>query len=216
MAAPYSTIGPYQHGVWLVSHADGSNPRIVDHSHLPTGSQWRYYWLGATSSQAASRINGALSALGVNTDPLKIPVSAPSQFHISKISSGDPLGLAGPIPGVVSGEAKGVGQAITSVADFLSFIAWIFHPHNFLRAAEFVVGIITMFYGLHMLIRLGIRSRSSHRTTVRSLATALFPEARAARAGRRAGRVQGTRDYHYREQRRATHEQHRANAESTA
>jgi hypothetical protein len=57
----YQTIGPYRRGVWLVSK--GGSASIVDRAHLPTGSGYKYYWLGGSVDQAANRIGDALPKL---------------------------------------------------------------------------------------------------------------------------------------------------------
>lgn len=51
----------------------------------------------------------------------------------------------------VGPQLSGISDLIQSVQDFLSYIAWLFHPLNFLRAAEFLLGIIVAGYGVWLL-----------------------------------------------------------------
>lgn len=51
----------------------------------------------------------------------------------------------------VGPQLSGISDLIQSVQDFLSYIAWLFHPLNFLRAAEFLLGIIVSGYGVWLL-----------------------------------------------------------------
>lgn len=48
-----------------------------------------------------------------------------------------------------TGLFRSIAGAINSTADFLKFIAWIFHPRNLLRDVEFLVGITMMAFGIH-------------------------------------------------------------------
>src|SRR5215469_15705073 len=65
--APYSVVGNYRGGVWLVaqhSSTQGNVAMVVDRAHLPkVGTGWQYYWLGSNQAQASSRILDALTAL---------------------------------------------------------------------------------------------------------------------------------------------------------
>jgi hypothetical protein len=47
---------------------------------------------------------------------------------------------------------KDSAKAVKDTADFLKWIAWIFHPKNVLRAVEFVTGLTLMGFGLHTLM----------------------------------------------------------------
>ena len=104
---------------------------------------------------------------------------------------------------LIAGAVSNIGSTL----DFLKFIAQIFHPGNILRAVEFLVGLGTMFYGLHLLIGNARRSSSTHRGGVmRSLfnMTPIGREASFARArsrGKRAGQTQAERDVAYRQAR---------------
>lgn len=56
-----------------------------------------------------------------------------------------------------------VAGGISDVAGFLKFVAWIFHPRNLLRAAEFVTGLILMGFGLQASMQAFRESRGSGR-----------------------------------------------------
>lgn len=171
----YNTVGRYTTGVWLVKFPNGT-AGLYQRGQLPKpDGHIMYYWVGATQQQIDARITDAMSALGVTIDQLPGGITGGKFGPASNVQ-----GLTG-IPG-------GIASAITSAGDFLSFISWIFHPVNLLRAVEFVTGIAMMAFGVHTLMRMAMRSSRTHRTSLRSLALNLFPETRALRRGRRAGR----------------------------
>jgi hypothetical protein len=78
----------------------------------------------------------ATNGVGGPTDFVSLGSTITSALGLSSVAS---------IPGQVA-------SSITDVGTFLSWIAWIFHPRNILRAVEFLTGIAVMFYGLHSVL----------------------------------------------------------------
>lgn len=219
--APYSVIGPYTHGVWLVALKNNAFA-LMDRAHLPKPSAGiRYYWLGTTVTEVQDRYPGAIGSLHL---PL---LNVPSASAIQSALNGKVIGISGPsagqVPGVPGGSSPNypgavpppsptqvgvpnpvaaLADAINGIVDFLKFIAWIFHPVNLLRAVEFLTGIGLMFYGLSVLVKGAVRSSATHRTSVIGGIKSAFskPEDHVA-AGRAAGTRQGERDVAYREAR---------------
>jgi hypothetical protein len=52
-------------------------------------------------------------------------------------------------PGII----RDTSNAIHGTTDFLKYIAWIFHPHNILRAVEFLAGLGLMAVGLSTILK---------------------------------------------------------------
>lgn len=104
--------------------------------------------LGATGEQSAGIIqsvdSGAIEQGGVKVGaPIgQQPGTTLSGFG-QRPSSSEAV-AAGP-------QLSGISDAIQSVQDFLSYISWLFHPLNFLRMGEFILGFITMAYGIWLL-----------------------------------------------------------------
>lgn len=71
-----------------------------------------------------------------------------------------PLGVA-EVGADVFGSVSG---AINSVGDFLSFVAWFFHPRNILRIVEFIVGMILLGFGLWAVMQARGESREGFET----------------------------------------------------
>lgn len=95
-----------------------------------------------------------------------------------------------PPPGPLSNIPKDIstiGSSITSVSDFLSYIAWIFYPANLLRAVEFVLGIVLILFGLTKFRGIGGFGRAAISAT---------PVGRIIRVrqGTRMGRYEGQRE----------------------
>ena len=112
------------------------------------------------------------------------------------------------VPG--SNVISSAANAITSVTDFLAWIAWIFHPLNLLRAVEFLTGFALFMYGISTLMSHARHNARTHRSSVRSIFSGIFaltPADRVKYAIR--GRQQGKRDVAYREAR------HRARGKAT-
>jgi hypothetical protein len=124
------------------------------------------------------------------------------------LGDADPINqIPSPIPPSVGNTGGGflgdISGAISGVTDFLKFISWIFHPLNLLRAVEFITGIATMFYGLHVMLGTMRRNSATHRSTLRTVFnwTPIGRElkfAGARRRGKRAGQIQAERDVSYR------------------
>lgn len=163
----YSVIGRYKRGVWLVVKPDGA-AAIVDRQNLPAYTPGtKYFWLGGTPGQASDRLPLAMGNLGLDVSTF------PDVTGITPAFSGKIVGLSGDwgapggsgpkpfsspntqtptYPGATYAQGPlGISSLITSVEDFLSYIAWLFHPLNFLRAAEFLLGIIVGGYGIWLL-----------------------------------------------------------------
>jgi len=219
----YSTIGPYRRGVWLVELRNGA-AAIMDKANLP---QYRmgtkYYWLGATPTQAVQRLPWALHQLNldVSTYPNTTQAISPAfKGHIVGISGDwNAPGAPGPAPfqppsltpstPTYPGAHYDQGPlgAISDTLDFLKFISWLFHPLNILRAVEFLTGMTFIYVGLRELMGIMRRSSATHRTSLVGSITGLFKktpwgraasEASARRRGRRAGELQAERDVAYR------------------
>jgi hypothetical protein len=194
----------------------------MDRARLPrytTGTE--YYWLGVTPQQAISRLPGAIQNMNLDVSSIPIdPKLLDPAFHGQRVGiSGDwnapgaggpkmgPPSTAQPAPTYPGAQYPqgplGVLTAISETADFLKWIAWLFHPLNLLRAVEFITGLATMFYGLNTLMGVMRRGSATHRTTIRSLFnwTPMGKARQISRArsrGRRAGQVQAERDVAYR------------------
>jgi hypothetical protein len=87
------------------------------------------------------------------------------------------------------------GKGISSIGDFFSYIAWIFHPLNILRSIEFVWGTAIMAFGIWLLTRGGGRGRGASSSIV-SRTLSATPAGRIARTrqGTRMGRYEGQRE----------------------
>jgi hypothetical protein len=103
--APYSTVGPYKTGVWLI--AKGGQGAVVDGSNLPMeGSGFQYYWLGSTQQQAMPRIWDALTKLGVHTG-----LNSPTQVYDAVGNAfGGKVGTVQTAPGGILGAIQGALQ----------------------------------------------------------------------------------------------------------
>lgn len=115
------------------------------------------------------------------------------------------------------------GQLISSVVDFLKWIAWLFNPINWLRMVEFVTGLILLLVGFWALLS-GSRSPTLASTgagigrVTREL-TAASPAGRYARErrGRKMGAREGQREAARMEARRkATRTEREASARERA
>jgi hypothetical protein len=97
---------------------------------------------------------------------------------------------------LVGAGALGLADFISSPLDFLKWIAWMFHPLNWLRMAEFLIGTLLAGWGIYILTARSARGggASSH-PVIRSVLSAT-PAGRAARVarGRRMGRHEGQRE----------------------
>lgn len=88
------------------------------------------------------------------------------------------------------------GSAISSVGDFLSYIAWIFHPLNILRVVEFLAGMNLFLVGIYLLTR-GRSGRSGATSSpIIRRAIQASPAGRTIRVrqGTRMGRYEGQRE----------------------
>jgi hypothetical protein len=109
------------------------------------------------------------------------------------------------LPGDVAASVKDVGT-------FLSWIAWIFHPRNILRAVEFLAGIGIFFYGLHSEIAnaygpanpAAVATQRGSGLVGDAIAGTAIGRAAQGRQGRRAGRS-AARAEHRHQERSAAH-----------
>lgn len=116
----------------------------------------------------------------------------PSALKSEEQAVGGAINTIGEAPADFTRGLTRVGNAISSVGDFLSFISWLFHPLNWLRLAEFIWGTFIGAIGLYMLARRG--GGASSRIVRRAISAT--PAGRAARVaqGRRMGRYEGQRE----------------------
>lgn len=91
---------------------------------------------------------------------------------------------------------KAIADAVNSTNDFLKLIAWLFYPHNILRAVEFVVGILLGGWGIYILSARSARGGGASSHPVLRRAISVTPAGRAMRVsqGRRMGRHEGQRE----------------------
>lgn len=83
-----------------------------------------------------------------------------------------------------------------AVADFLAYIAWMFHPQTLLRAVEFIMGVLISGWGIYILTARSARGGgSSSRIVTRAIgATPGIGRAVRMSQGRRMGRREGQRE----------------------
>lgn len=106
-SAPYSAIGPYVSGVWLI--AKNGQGAIVNQSNLPKeGNGFRYYWLGTSPSEALGSGGGnlfqAMRKLGLDVNlPNQNPGAAVNQaFAHGQAALQEPTGPAGIKSGILA------------------------------------------------------------------------------------------------------------------
>lgn len=116
-----------------------------------------------------------------------------------------------PIDGAIN--SVSASDVINGVGDFLKWIAWLFNPINWLRAAEFTIGILLMGFGLWTVFRARplVSSGSGVQRVTRELAAATpvgraTNVARGRRMGRREGQIEHGRLEGRREQRKTLSE----------
>lgn len=106
-------------------------------------------------------------------------------------------GGAGAGGGAAAGAASNIFKVakFAAVADFLAYIAWIFHPQTLLRVVEFIVGILLGGWGIYILTARSARGggASSHVVT-RALGATPAGRVMRVRQGRRMGRREGQRE----------------------
>ena len=156
----YGTIGSYTHGVWLVSQ--NGKAAIVDKAHLPAqGSGYEYYWLGATLSQAQSRLGDAMYKLGVVTD--QVPTSLGQAFNSGQQNLNFDELQPGLLPwqsaSSTSPYAKDVKQAgdtvrqteesaASGVTEVAAIWQWLTTGSNWVRILEYVGGAVLIYIGI--------------------------------------------------------------------
>lgn len=88
------------------------------------------------------------------------------------------------------------GGAISSVGDFLSYVAWIFHPLNILRAVEFIAGMNFFLVGIYVLTRSRSGRSGATSSPIVRRAIQASPAGRVIRVrqGTRMGRYEGQRE----------------------
>lgn len=130
------------------------------------------------------------------------------------VATGETAGGSGAAAGAAAGEATGTGAAASagagagaattatnvfkaakfaSVAEFLSYMAWILNPHTLLRAVEFLFGVFIGAWGIYLLTT--SRGGGAMGATARRIVH-LTPAGRVIRTsqGRRMGRREGQRE----------------------
>lgn len=142
---------------------------------------------GASQEESTSPADTSTAEPGTTEDTTTgiKPTEAPKD----EAPSAAQLGVQGLAPAGV-----GLSYAIGSVTDFLSWIAWLFNPLNWLRLVEFIFGTILMFYGFHLLFqRRPLSGTGAGIERVTRDVAAATPIGRAAniRRGRRMGRPEG-------------------------
>lgn len=87
---------------------------------------------------------------------------------------------------------KDAAKAVNGTADFLKWIAWIFHPRNVLRIVEFLSGMTLIILGIHTMIQVSrdaesLPQRGARRTRrAAGIAFGATPAGRAVRVRRAA------------------------------
>lgn len=111
--------------------------------------------------------------------------------------TGEAAAGAGAGGGAAAGAASNIFKVakFAAVADFLAYIAWIFHPQTLLRVVEFIVGILLGGWGIYILTARSARGggASSHVVT-RALGATPAGRVMRVRQGRRMGRREGQRE----------------------
>lgn len=99
--------------------------------------------------------------------------------------------------GAAAGAASNVFKVakFAAVADFLAYIAWMFHPQTLLRVVEFIMGVLIGGWGIYILTARSARGggASSHIVT-RALGATPAGRVMRVRQGRRMGRREGQRE----------------------
>lgn len=133
------------------------------------------------------------TALGTGLSVVSGGLINPQEANTAVSAASSGVQAAESVPHDVSVGVDDAGKLIGSVGDFLSFIAWLFHPLNWLRMVEMVWGTILMGIGLYMLTRRG--GSGSVGATARRIVS-ITPAGREIRMvqGRRMGRHEGQRE----------------------
>jgi hypothetical protein len=111
---------------------------------------------------------------------------------------GEAAAGAGAGGGAAAGAASNIFKVakFAAVADFLAYIAWIFHPQTLLRVVEFIMGVLIGGWGIYILTARSARSGSGSSSHLVTRALGATPAGRVARVaqGRRMGRREGQRE----------------------
>lgn len=163
-------------------------------------------------SRAGGKINSALQRVGANPKQItafmtQADTAAGKQqsgggqtTEIAISQSGQPTASSGRQPvstkpsGDINAGGIGISGAISGIGDFLSWIAWMFNPLNWLRLAQFIVGMLLMFFGMYLLFqRRPLSSSGAGIGRVSRQLAAFTPPGRALNVsrGRRMGRREG-------------------------
>lgn len=78
-----------------------------------------------------------------------------------------PAGIIGTTANAIAPNGNPFGLDFSAVTDFLSYAGWILHPLNWLRAIQFLVGILLTIFGISLLARPGGGGGISARRIVR-------------------------------------------------
>lgn len=162
---------------------------------------------------------GAIDAVGAEGAAVASTATADVATTADAAGTGAAAGAGGGIAGstLIKGAGlAGVTAAISSTTDFLQWVAWLFHPRNWLRVAEFVSGGVLLIFGLNLTF--GGSRRSPLRDTGAGIARvtrklgAATPAGRAQRMarGRRAGKYEGEVEHARLQARRETRQREAA------
>lgn len=160
-------LGPHANAGQIVTAINkryGSNPPVLDNrTGLPyTHATARAAGSGQLGPKIVGGILGGEAAGGILDSILSGTLFSGGGAAAGAADAAVDTGV-GAAPAAAAAGGTGAGAAgvaagglfaassggITSVLDFLKFIAWIFHPQNILRAVEFIVGVILMIFGFH-------------------------------------------------------------------
>lgn len=163
--APYGAPGPQTDGVWLVRSPRGLGS-LVTFPNLPPANQgYRFFWLGTTAAGVAQSLGNAGNAIGVDTvtqDPTLAKEFSKifgKPLSLQQVGSNTPIIPGAPAvgPSDLGNAAKnagndlgipGIGFDFSAITDFLTAIGWLFHPLNWLRMVEILIGIFALYLGL--------------------------------------------------------------------
>lgn len=151
--------------------------------------------LGLTVGEIAAGI-ARLFGAGAATGEAGTATAGAGEAGAASAGAGEAAGGAG-AGGAAAGAASNVFKVakFAAVADFLAYIAWIFHPQTLLRVVEFIMGILLGGWGIYILTARSARGggASSHVVT-RALGATPAGRVMRVRQGRRMGRREGQRE----------------------
>lgn len=172
--------------------------------------------LGRIIGGAALAITGGEIGAGLTEVPAAVATGETAGGTTAAAAGG--TGAAASGTGAAAGGAGAAANNVfsaakfASVAEFLTYMAWILNPHTLLRAVEFLVGIFVGAWGIYLLTT--SRASGAMGATARRIIH-LTPAGRTIRVaqGRRMGRREGQREAARMEARqRETYSQRQASA----